>query len=68
MSVLRYTQRVREPLVAADSPARSYCPRTLKRGWQGFTELVATAVANVQARGELSRFAEEQAALGRWRR
>ena len=31
----------------------------------GFTELVATAVANAQARGELRRFAEEQAALRR---
>ena len=29
----------------------------------GFTELVATAVANAQARGELRGFAEEQAAL-----
>ena len=31
----------------------------------GFTELVATAVANAQARGELRGFAEEQAALRR---
>ncbi|HEX4399626.1 MAG TPA: GAF domain-containing protein, partial [Trebonia sp.] len=31
----------------------------------GFTELVATAVANAQARTELRRFAEEQAALRR---
>src|SRR4051794_7607468 len=31
----------------------------------GFTELVATAVANAQARVELRRFAEEQAALRR---
>ncbi|MCU1612531.1 MAG: histidine kinase, partial [Frankiales bacterium] len=31
----------------------------------GFTELVATAIANVQARLELRRFAEEQAALRR---
>jgi signal transduction histidine kinase len=31
----------------------------------GFTELLATAVANVQARGELRRSAEEQAALRR---
>ena len=31
----------------------------------GFTELVATAVANAQARTELHRFAEEQAALRR---
>jgi signal transduction histidine kinase len=31
----------------------------------GFTELVATAVANAQARMELRRFAEEQAALRR---
>ena len=31
----------------------------------GFTELVATAIANAQARTELRRFAEEQAALRR---
>jgi hypothetical protein len=31
----------------------------------GFTELVATAVANTQARVELRGFAEEQAALRR---
>jgi signal transduction histidine kinase len=45
----------REELLAADTEARL----------AGFTELVATAVANAQARGELSGFAEEQAALRR---
>jgi len=45
----------REKLLSADTDARL----------AGFTELVATAVTNAQARGELSRFAEEQAALRR---
>ncbi len=46
---------IHEELLAADTEARL----------AGFTELVATAVANAQARGELSGFAEEQAALRR---
>jgi signal transduction histidine kinase len=45
----------REELLPADTEARL----------AGFTELVATAVANAQARGELRGFAEEQAALRR---
>src|SRR5580704_1262606 len=45
----------REELLPADTEARL----------AGFTELVATAVANAQARGELREFAEEQAALRR---
>src|SRR5580693_6498903 len=45
----------REGLLPADTEARL----------AGFTELVATAVANAQARGELRGFAEEQAALRR---
>jgi signal transduction histidine kinase len=44
-----------EELLPADTEARL----------AGFTELVATAVANAQARGELRGFAEEQAALRR---
>jgi GAF domain-containing protein len=43
----------REESLPADAEARL----------AGFTELVATAVANAQARTELRRFAEEQAAL-----
>ena len=45
----------REESLPADAEARL----------AGFTELVATAVANAQARTELRRFAEEQAALRR---
>jgi GAF domain-containing protein len=45
----------REELLPGDTEARL----------AGFTELVATAVANAQARGELHGFAEEQAALRR---
>jgi signal transduction histidine kinase len=45
----------REESLPADTEARL----------AGFTELVATAVANAQARTELRRFAEEQAALRR---
>jgi GAF domain-containing protein len=45
----------REEVLPADTEARL----------AGFTELVATAVANAQARGELRGFAEEQAALRR---
>jgi signal transduction histidine kinase len=45
----------REELLPADTEARL----------AGFTELVATAVANAQARGEAHGFAEEQAALRR---
>src|SRR6185437_12771117 len=45
----------REELLPADTEARL----------AGFTELVATAVANAQARGEARGFAEEQAALRR---
>jgi GAF domain-containing protein len=44
-----------EELLAADTETRL----------AGFTELVATAVANAQARGEVRGFAEEQAALRR---
>jgi signal transduction histidine kinase len=44
-----------EELLPADTEARL----------AGFTELIATAVANAQARGELREFAEEQAALRR---
>ena len=45
----------REESLPADTEARL----------AGFTELVATAIANAQARGELRRVAEEQAALRR---
>ena len=45
----------REESLPADTEARL----------AGFTELVATAIANAQARTELRRFAEEQAALRR---
>jgi GAF domain-containing protein len=40
-------------------------PRDTESRLTGFTELVATAIANTQARAELGRLAEEQAALRR---
>ena len=40
-------------------------PDGVEDGIAGFTELVATAIANSQARDELTRLAEEQAALRR---
>ena len=39
--------------------------RTRKRGLGQFTELVATAIANAEARAEVARLADEQAALRR---
>ena len=43
----------------------SPCPLVPRLGCAGFTQLVATAIANAQARVELRGFAEEQAALRR---
>jgi GAF domain-containing protein len=40
-------------------------PRDAESRLTGFTELVATAIANAENRGELARLAEEQAALRR---
>jgi PAS domain S-box-containing protein len=40
-------------------------PEGIEERLAGFTELVATAISNAEARGELSRLAEEQAALRR---
>jgi signal transduction histidine kinase len=44
---------------------RALLPREAETRLTGFTELVATALANAQARTELRGFAEEQAALRR---
>jgi hypothetical protein len=46
------------------SPGRSLPPGT-ERQLAGFTELIATALANAQARDKLSRLADEQAGLRR---
>src|SRR5262249_43694139 len=51
-------------IIAATSQAEPLSPATESRLDQ-FTGLVATAIANAQARGELSRLADEQAALRR---
>ena len=40
-------------------------PEGIEAHLEGFTELVATAIANSEARGELTRLADEQAALQR---
>jgi GAF domain-containing protein len=42
-----------------------HLPRDTESRLTGFTELVATAIANAQARAEVGRLAEEQAALRR---
>ncbi|HEY1703995.1 MAG TPA: GAF domain-containing protein [Trebonia sp.] len=51
-------------LIAA-STTEAFLPADTETRLAGFTELVATAVANTQARVELRGFAEEQAALRR---
>ena len=51
-------------MVAASTRGRTLPPDTLER-LAGFTELVATALANAEARQELRRVADEQAALRR---
>src|SRR4051794_39360769 len=45
------------------SPPADPLPERLEARLAGFTELIATAIANTQARDELHRLAEEQAAL-----
>jgi PAS domain S-box-containing protein len=47
------------------SPQTEPLPEGLEERLAGFTELVATAISNTQAREELHRLAEEQAALRR---
>jgi signal transduction histidine kinase len=49
----------------AASNSEAFLPEDTEARLAGFTELVATAVANTQARVELRGFAEEQAALRR---
>ena len=51
-------------MVAASTGGQPLPPGTEER-LAGFTELVATAISNAEARGELRRVAEEQAALRR---
>ena len=51
-------------IIAATSQ-REPLPADTESRLVGFTELVATAISNAEARGELSRLAEEQAALRR---
>jgi PAS domain S-box-containing protein len=51
-------------MIAVTSQSEPLPPDTESRIAE-FTELVATAIANAEARGELSRLAEEQAALRR---
>jgi signal transduction histidine kinase len=51
-------------MVAASTHGQSLPPGTEER-LAGFTELVATAISNAEARGELRRVADEQAALRR---
>jgi signal transduction histidine kinase len=52
-------------VIIAASNGEALLPADTEARLTGFTELVATAVANTQARVELRRFAEEQAALRR---
>jgi len=52
-------------LMNASSTHEEPLPSDTEARLAGFTQLVATAIANAQARGELDRFAEEQAALRR---
>jgi signal transduction histidine kinase len=51
--------------IIAASTSEAFLPEDTEARLTGFTELVATAVANTQARVELRGFAEEQAALRR---
>jgi signal transduction histidine kinase len=51
--------------MSAVSTREAFLPADTEARLAGFTELVATAIANVQARLELRGFAEEQAALRR---
>jgi signal transduction histidine kinase len=51
-------------VISTSSPGSPF-PDDLDRRLAAFTELVATAIANSQAREELTRLAEEQAALRR---
>jgi hypothetical protein len=52
-------------VIFALSTGEEFLPADTETGLAGFTELVATAIANAQARTELRGFAEEQAALRR---
>jgi len=52
-------------VIVAASTSEAFLPADTEARLTGFTELVATAVANTQARVELRRFAEQQAALRR---
>jgi signal transduction histidine kinase len=52
-------------VIVAASTSETFLPPDTEARLAGFTELVATAVANTQARVELRGFAEEQAALRR---
>jgi len=52
-------------LIAVVSTSEEPPPRGTEERLAGFTELVATAIANAQARGELRTIAGEQAALRR---
>jgi len=52
-------------IIAVTSTREDPLPAGTEARLTGFTELVATAIANAQARGELRRVAEEQAALRR---
>jgi signal transduction histidine kinase len=52
-------------VIVAASTSEAFLPPDTEARLAGFTELVATAVANTQARVELRGFAEEQAALRR---
>jgi len=52
-------------LIAVVSTSDEPPPRGTEERLAGFTELVATAIANAQARGELRTIADEQAALRR---
>ena len=52
-------------VIAASTKSDDPFPANTESQMASFTELVATAVENVEARGELSRLAEEQSALRR---
>jgi GAF domain-containing protein len=52
-------------VIVVGSTSEAFLPADAEARLAGFAELVATAVANTQARVELRGFAEEQAALRR---
>jgi signal transduction histidine kinase len=52
-------------VMSIHSPLGRPLPRDTESRLTGFTELVATAIANAESRAELARLAEEQAALRR---